>query len=548
MRPNHPSEKPLIIIFFLLMVISLFGFNHLIELRWEEPRRALVALEMILSDDYLVPHTVGLDYYNKPPIFNWILVAFMKLFNSYDEWVVRMPGVLSLWATAFLTYLFGKKYFEPRTAVVLAAAVLTIVDLLLFETVYSGEIDLFFMLLTVLQALSIFHYSQKQNYWALFLVSYFLAAIGILTKGLPSLAFQGLTLLGYFTATGRFRLLFSIQHMAAFTLMTAMVGGYFWLYSLSGDVDVYLVGLFKDASKKSANESGILAVFQSVGMFPFKVIHLLLPWSIFFPLLLIRKVRDGLMHNELAFFSLIFIASNAIVYMIAPNLRIRYIYMFIPFFLMLIVPAGIGYASRSPKPWITFVAVIGASVALSGATLTALPLYIPELSFAVCAAIGLILFVAGTFAFLGRKSKHSIWLFLIILAVLKFGYNSVVLPALPTLDPHLAYQKNIDRMYDLTGGKGFVKYGPPWPQTVDIAFFGRSIKEKTIDVPGLINYQIPYYYTVRSGSVLEHEPELKADIYYLGYETRLENIRPQIEILHRFKIPENDHVVLFKLK
>ena len=43
-------------------------------LKWEEPRRCLVAMEMIERGDYLVPHLHGRPYFNKPPMQNWLIV------------------------------------------------------------------------------------------------------------------------------------------------------------------------------------------------------------------------------------------------------------------------------------------------------------------------------------------------------------------------------------------------------------------------------------------------------------------------------------------
>ena len=504
-------------------------------------------MEMMLSGDYIVPQTVGLDYYNKPPVFNWILALFIKLFGSCEEWVVRLPGILSLFATAFFSFKISKQYFDRNTAMIIAGALLTIVDLMIFETIYSGEIDLFYMLVVTLQALSIFHFSEKKNYWALFLVSYFLAAVGILTKGAPSLAFQGLTLLGYFIITKRFWKLFSIQHFSGIGLMIAMVGGYFWIYSKEGDVAVYLVGLFKDASQKSANESNGLGVLQAIGEFPLRLIHLMLPWSVFIPVLFIRKGRERIKENPLALFSMVFILSNIIIYVLAPSLRIRYMYMFLPFLLIVIIPPALEFIKEN-KVWTWFLTAIAIAVMVAGLALPVLPSFIPELEWAACLFMGLVLFTSGMVSLGNRKSANSIWLFLLLLATLKLGFNAVVLPALPKLDPHLAYEQNIIEMIEKTDGDGFAIYDAPWPQPVDVSLMGHQLVNKTIDRPAIIHYQLPHYYTMQTGTVLQHNRELESGKHYLAYRSRTERITDRIEELHSFPIPEHDDVILFKIR
>ena len=68
---RHPEKG-----FFLLLLFALPAFFinlGLLPLFADEPTRANVALEMILSGNYSVPTIGGEYYYNKPPFYNWIL-------------------------------------------------------------------------------------------------------------------------------------------------------------------------------------------------------------------------------------------------------------------------------------------------------------------------------------------------------------------------------------------------------------------------------------------------------------------------------------------
>ena len=61
----------------------------------EEPRRALIALEMIYNDNYIVPTEFGEYYYKKPPVWNWIIIGSYNLFNNYSEYSVRFFSTIS---------------------------------------------------------------------------------------------------------------------------------------------------------------------------------------------------------------------------------------------------------------------------------------------------------------------------------------------------------------------------------------------------------------------------------------------------------------------
>jgi 4-amino-4-deoxy-L-arabinose transferase-like glycosyltransferase len=52
---------------------------NIVELRGEEPRRAIVAMEMDITGEYVVPKINGWNYYNKPPLFNWVLAGLFQI-------------------------------------------------------------------------------------------------------------------------------------------------------------------------------------------------------------------------------------------------------------------------------------------------------------------------------------------------------------------------------------------------------------------------------------------------------------------------------------
>jgi len=216
---SHPKVFRIILIFaIVLVIVDMLFFNHLVELRAEEPRRAIVAIEMLETGEYVVPHIHGETYYNKPPVFNWLLAGSMSVFGT-GEWAVRLPGALSYLLIGFIIFFVLKKQVSRESGVFGAFAFFTVSDLLFYGGVNLGEIDIFYSLIIVLQALVIYKYRQSEEYLKLFVLSYFLCAVGLLTKGIPSLAFQALTLLAYFLITKRFWKLFSWQHFVGISLL-----------------------------------------------------------------------------------------------------------------------------------------------------------------------------------------------------------------------------------------------------------------------------------------------------------------------------------------
>ena len=95
---NNQTINQRRIIILLLLILLVLGFCYNlgeISLRAEEPRRAAISMEMIFSGDYIHPTLNSWDYFNKPPLFNWVQIVFMKAFDSNAEWVARIPSLLS---------------------------------------------------------------------------------------------------------------------------------------------------------------------------------------------------------------------------------------------------------------------------------------------------------------------------------------------------------------------------------------------------------------------------------------------------------------------
>ncbi|UTW64586.1 glycosyltransferase family 39 protein [bacterium SCSIO 12741] len=355
-----PSTKLLLSLGIVLLFTALFGANHILGLQSEEPRRAIVSLEMVNSGNYVVPSIHGWSYYNKPPVFNWWMALYYKLFQSYDEWVVRIPSLVALLLSALLIFRIGRPYLRSGPALLAAAFLLSSAEILFYGSILAGEIDLFFALLSICQMLSIFWFFEKKKYLQLFIWSYFFAALGTLTKGPPSIAFQALTLLPWILIHRRWTLLFSWKHFAGLGVYVLAVGGYFWLYSFYDDPLPFMVRLFKEASQRSGAEHAFSDTLVGFLTFPLKMLAWMAPWSLFLVFLFKKKVWSDLWANPLLKFCLVALVFNLPIYALAADIRPRYLYPLFPFF-FLIIGHLFGLSFESLKKWkTTLLQILGA--------------------------------------------------------------------------------------------------------------------------------------------------------------------------------------------
>lgn len=533
-----------------LIILDYFCFNGILELRNEEPRRALVSLEMMESGDYLIPHIHGETYYNKPPLYNWILAGSFKIFGA-GEWSVRLPGVLSLIVTAFFFWRITSKSLNEETRLLLPFIFLSSADILFFGSVNAGEIDLFYSLIICLQVYTIFHFYEKQQYLKLFLVSYFLCALGVLTKGIPSLAFQAITLLAYFIAQKNFLKLISWQHITGIALLFSMVGGYLYYYSLSEDVWAFLSQQFKEASQRTGNESTFVDLIIHLVRFPLTLIEKMFPWSLLLLPLVFRRFRKMVWEDSFGRFTIIFILSNILIYWFSPDMRIRYVYMFFPFILFLGVKVY-NEESWSTKLMLVPKYIMAFGVGAIGVGMIALPFILQVESIPLMITsflIGVILIVICLLSYSFLSSIKFLWLLVIALLMGRLGYNAVVIPEMERLNEDLKYERIVSEMLDITSGQAVTYTGPMETLEPNVSLFGKELYSRQLHIPIAIPFQIPYYYAFETGEILDYEAEVNdPSAYYLMYERDLWFYPVKKDILYSFEANTNHlQLVLFKI-
>lgn len=328
---------------FVLLVVALFINLGIYPLFLEEPRRGLIALEMIFRDNWWVPTQTGDLYLRKPPVYNWTLILSYKLFGEYSEFATRVVSVMSFIGMGISTFLFARRYLGFRVAVLSALGVLTSVDILFYFSTL-GEIDLFYSWITLLSFFGLYYYGEKGKYWQLFLIIYGLSAVGILTKGLSSVPFLGISLLVYFLYTRNFKKLFSLAHTGGIALFTFIVGGYFYMYSLYEDPS----GWWQTLVGESTGRAGSGGLLKHLLEFPIENLKNIMPATLLVPLFfskdLIRRIKE---HKLIAFLFILFLA-NFLVYWVSVDAKSRYVYALYP---LLIIGFSYLYTQRNIRLW-----------------------------------------------------------------------------------------------------------------------------------------------------------------------------------------------------
>jgi 4-amino-4-deoxy-L-arabinose transferase-like glycosyltransferase len=239
----------------------------------DESIRAQVALEMHLSGNYIATTLHGEPYINKPPLFNWMLLAAFRAWNAFTELPARLVTVLSLAGYALLIFVSVRRRFSFETAFVTALMVVTCGRFLFYDAML-GLIDTTFSVVTYGLFMSLYFLGVRGRWRLLFLSSYGLMAIGFMLKGFPAIVFQGLSLPAALLFFRQPRRLISIDHLLGLLVAAAVLGGYLFAYAWYESPDRLLANLM--------HRGGIRLVAHGAAPFHFSF-RMDLPFSAVFP-------------------------------------------------------------------------------------------------------------------------------------------------------------------------------------------------------------------------------------------------------------------------
>lgn len=396
----------------------------------DEAIRALVALEMDLSGNWITPTLHGAYYYNKPPLFNWLLALFFPWLD-YTEFTPRFVNVLCLFGYTATIFALLRRELDTMQAFLVAFATFTCGRILFWDSML-GLIDICFSWVIFTNFYLIFYFSRKGEYLKLFLLSYALTAIAFLLKGLPAIVFQGITLVVYLISRRQWKLLFSPAHIAGGVLFLLLTGLYYAAYNQINPLETVFRTLVTESTKRTVVSFGIWETVLHFFSFPFEMLYHFVPWSLFSFFLIGKKtltqVRE---HPLIAYFSLIFL-SNILIYWTSPEVYPRYLLMLVPVYFTVLFHFENIHREANTAVFRYLVNGIGILLPVLSLVFVA-PLFLErthDTDFLLLKSLGLTLALVGIWYYGYHKHRQTTpWIYLILfLLVFRIGFNWFVLP------------------------------------------------------------------------------------------------------------------------
>lgn len=255
-----------------IIAINLLWYANEVPFFHEESRRALVAQEMLLTGDYVVPTSYQQPYYKKPPLQNWLIALASSRGGVVSGLSARIVSVLALLATALAVLAFLRR---RQPAIALTAFAITAGNfLMLVEYGNKVEPDI---LVTAMTTLAFLSYLAGPTRFITVLVSACFMGAGVLTKGLSPLYFYP-PVLFYLVVRSQERGRQSAWLALHAILSLLLPALWLWQYHLHGDLGALLASFSSEVS--SRHERGVVDAFGHLLYFPLKAALVLAPWSL----------------------------------------------------------------------------------------------------------------------------------------------------------------------------------------------------------------------------------------------------------------------------
>jgi 4-amino-4-deoxy-L-arabinose transferase-like glycosyltransferase len=146
----------------------------------DEERFAGIALEMLQSGEWLIPHRAGEVYSDKPPLFFW-LVALGTWLTGSVALALRLPALTAALASVALVHDLGTRLWHRRVG--LTAGLLLLATWQWVSVLRAGQIDGLLVLWTTLGLYGLVRHLVAGPSWGWYAVAGAAIGLGIVTKG-----------------------------------------------------------------------------------------------------------------------------------------------------------------------------------------------------------------------------------------------------------------------------------------------------------------------------------------------------------------------------
>ncbi|HEX7516165.1 MAG TPA: glycosyltransferase family 39 protein [Chthoniobacterales bacterium] len=197
--------------------IYLPGLGSL-EIKGEEGRRILPAVNMIETGNWVVPQVGSEPYFRKPPLVNWLVALSFGITGHRNEWTARLPSVLCVLAVALAFVTVARASLGANGSLI--AALIWMVNFGMIEKGRLIEIEALYVSLFGLSLVCwLSWWQQRRSPWLTWIVPSVFLGLGVLAKGPVHLLFFYAVVVAVLHGAGELRKLRHPAHLAGIVIV-----------------------------------------------------------------------------------------------------------------------------------------------------------------------------------------------------------------------------------------------------------------------------------------------------------------------------------------
>lgn len=298
---------PIILISIISLFIFTFRLGREVLWDWDECLYGQYAKEMKSTGHYLTNIWNGYKDFQKPPLYTWLL--FIPTFFIQNEFSIRILSVIFSTGILVTIYLFTKKYFSARIAILTALLLLTS-EVFVVYTIRANT-DMGYTLLILLGVWSWIVSFKKSKFSYL---AGFLFGLSVMIKGLGTLQILAALFITIFLnpTKGKFINFFKLGAIFALTIIPWHLSAY-----LTYSQQFIQVYFWENIVKRANNPiefhfegRSFYAKLLFKELFPWILFSLVLPITYLFRIRKFFKVKNILIEfkrNEILFIVILLI-------------------------------------------------------------------------------------------------------------------------------------------------------------------------------------------------------------------------------------------------
>jgi len=209
----------------LLAVVTIFNnLGGIPLLDPDEPVYAETPREMIVFGDYVSPRIYGDYWYDKPPMYYWLVAGSFKLLGM-NEFTARFPAAFLAVVCVAMVYRSMSRFFSRRSGVISGLVLATSI-----EYFYLGKAAVTDSTLTVFFTMALLFFLEQKYY-----LFYFFCALATVTKGPIGILLPGLIICIWLLVTRQFNRIKTMKIPGGVILFLLVAGPWYWaMYHIHG--------------------------------------------------------------------------------------------------------------------------------------------------------------------------------------------------------------------------------------------------------------------------------------------------------------------------